>query len=101
MKISVVIPTRNAGQMLEQLLLSLAGQTMKPDEVIIIDSSSTDNTVEIADSFPGTKVITIPASSFNHGGTRDVGAKEAKGDLVLFMTQDAFPASANMIEIMV
>ncbi len=44
------------------------------------------------------QVITIPKSEFNHGGTRDLGVKHAKGDIILFLTQDAVPVNNTLIE---
>lgn len=48
MNISVIIPTLNAEKNISSLILDLQSQTLIPKEIIIIDSSSTDNTVKIA-----------------------------------------------------
>lgn len=96
-KISVVIPTLNAGDEFERLLQGLESQSRTPDEVLVIDSSSTDQTPDIAVAF-GARVVTIAQSEFNHGGTRNRAARMASGDLVVFMTQDAFPADDQFIE---
>ena len=47
MYISVIIPTLNAGANIEQLLSMIREQDVGPSEVIIIDSSSEDKTVDI------------------------------------------------------
>lgn len=60
--VSVVIPTLNAGQEIERLLDSLFNQTCPPDEIVVIDSSSTDNTQTLAKSYPKVNLITIPKS---------------------------------------
>jgi len=96
MKISVIIPTYNAEPYLPQLLESLKQQTI-PFELLIIDSSSTDNTVEIANKYTDT-VIVIPHEEFDHGGTRTKAAKMAKGDVVIFLTQDALPCHHTTLE---
>ena len=98
MNISVIIPTLNAGKHIEKLLLLLEKQTICPDEIIIIDSSSTDNTVSIAEKHKHTRVITIRQSEFNHGGTRNLGIKRSQGNIILFLTQDAVPANKSLIE---
>jgi len=97
MRISVIIPTLNAGASIGELLSKLLSQTMPPFEIIVIDSSSGDPTVNIADGM-GAKTIVIPQSAFNHGGTRNRAAKEAKGDILIFMTQDALPCDTILIE---
>ena len=88
--VSVVIPTLNAGPYLADVLTAIGRQKpCPPDEVIIIDSHSTDNTREIAKGFPGTRIETI--TNFSHGRARNMGAEMAGGELVVLMTQDAAP----------
>lgn len=97
MNISLIIPTYNASPYLPSLLGKLAAQTIKDFELIIIDSSSTDNTLETAEFFHA-KTFTIPKEDFDHGGTRNAGAKKARGDILVFMTQDAVPADEYSLE---
>ena len=96
MRISLIIPTLNAGPRIEQLLSRLAAQDKKPLETIIVDSSSDDNTVEIAKGF-GARTIVIPRRSFNHGKARNMAAAEAEGDVLVFMTQDALPYDNSLL----
>lgn len=90
MRISIIIPTLNASEYIKKLLSMLHAQDMKFAEIIIIDSSSVDNTVDTAKRF-GAKTIVIPGNTFNHGKTRNKAAMEAHGDILVFMTQDALP----------
>lgn len=96
--VSVVIPTLNAEEELAGLLDRLGTQTVAPAEIIIIDSSSDDRTVEIAESYPLVRLIEINRADFDHGGTRAMGFREAGGEYVLYLTQDAVPADNHMIE---
>lgn len=98
MSISVVIPTLNAESSLDALLSALESQGKKPDEILVIDSSSTDQTVQIAKRHPAVRTMVIPQAQFNHGGTRDLGVQNTQGDLIVFMTQDAVPASDRLLE---
>lgn len=98
MSISLVIPTLDAQTEIGELLKRLLSQTFCPDEIIVVDSASSDSTVEIASSFDGVRVIEIDRSDFNHGLTRDMAFKESTGDIVCFMTQDAIPADNRYIE---
>jgi rhamnosyltransferase len=96
MKISLVIPTLNAGGHIEDLLSRLSAQDVKPHETIVIDSSSGDATAEIARQC-GARTVVIPRQAFNHGGTRNRAAREAGGDVLVFMTQDALPLDNKLL----
>jgi len=94
--ITVIIPTYNAEKYIVPLLESLKKQTIQ-FELIIIDSSSTDNTVTKAKAYTDT-IITIPKNEFDHGGTRTKAAKIASGEIIIFLTQDALPYDNQTIE---
>jgi len=96
MKVSVIIPTYNAEPYLVQLLENLKQQTLS-FELIIIDSSSTDDTVELAKPYTN-HIITIPKNEFDHGGTRTKATKMARGEIVIFLTQDALPYDKYTLE---
>jgi rhamnosyltransferase len=94
--VSVIIPTRNAEAYIHRLIVSLKGQTIPP-EIIVIDSSSRDRTVSIADSL-GARTRIVLSGHFDHGGTRNLAVKHARGDILVFLTQDALPANEYLIE---
>jgi len=96
MKVSVIIPTYNGEEYLLKLLERLKNQTVS-FELIIIDSSSSDNTVTIAREYTD-NIIIIPTSEFDHGGTRTKAAKVATGEIIVFLTQDALPYDNYAIE---
>ena len=95
--ITIIIPTYNASKYLPSLLARLESQTIKNYELMVVDSSSNDNTVDIAQSHRA-NVITIPQSEFDHGGTRTLAAVEANGDILVYLTQDALPYNEYAIE---
>lgn len=97
MTISLIIPTLNGAKELPALMKRLRNQTMPPDEIIVVDSASTDGTAQLAGQL-GAKVIEIERKDFDHGGTRDKALRHSKGDFVLFMTQDALPVDEHYIE---
>lgn len=98
MRISLIIPTLNAGSEIGGLLETVLSQTVVPDEILVIDSSSGDDTVAIASSFDGVRVEVIRRSDFDHGGTRHQALLETGGDIVCFLTQDAIPANDEYFE---
>lgn len=91
-RVSVVIPVLNAERYLDRLIPAiLSQQPAPPDEIILVDSMSTDRTVEKAKSFDRVRVV--PIANFSHGRGRNVGVREASGDVVVLLTQDALPAN--------
>ena len=98
MKFSVIIPTYNGGSVWLESAKSISEQSIKPDAVYVIDSSSKDNTVAIAESYDF-RVKVIPSSIFNHGGTRNSAVKDLlESDVLMFMTQDAILNSDDAFE---
>lgn len=94
--VSVIIPTLNAEAYIHKLLKSLQEQSVSC-EIIIIDSSSSDNTVQIARSL-GLTAIKIKRKDFDHGGTRNLALSSASGDILVFLTQDALLKDTTCIE---
>lgn len=94
--ITVIIPTRNAEGHIRKLLDSLKRQSV-PSETIVIDSSSSDSTVSIAESL-GAKTKIIVRGLFGHGRTRNLGVRLAAGGIIVFLTQDALPADKHFLE---
>lgn len=97
-KASVVIPTYNAGPLLEQVLEAVDGQqTPWEFQCVIIDSGSQDQTLQICKKFsdrcPALDLYQIPKGEFQHGYTRNVGVDLSNAEFVAFITQDAIPAN--------
>lgn len=97
MKVSIIIPTLNAEKSVAELTLRLKQQTLPPVEIIVVDSSSDDRTVEIAAEM-GCRTKVIKRKAFDHGGTRNLGAKLSAGEVLVFMTQDALPVDNRLLE---
>jgi len=97
-KVGLIVPTLNAGSLWESWLKAFAQQTRKPDCLLVIDSSSSDDTVALARA-QGFDALVIPKSEFNHGGTRRLGVTMLSAvDIIVFLTQDALFASPDAIE---
>ncbi|HHX43559.1 MAG TPA: glycosyltransferase [Chloroflexi bacterium] len=99
-RVSIVIPTRNAGPSFAATLDAIATQDRPPDELLIIDSGSTDGTPERAERF-GARVMAIDPSAFGHGRTRNAGIAASTGDLVVLTVQDAIPADGQWLSALV
>lgn len=97
LKVIIIIPTRNGANDLERLLASLSTQALKTD-VCVVDSSSSDRTLEVA-SASGAVVSVIPVSEFNHGGTRQkMVVAKPDYDIYVFLTQDSHLADPDALE---
>jgi len=83
-----VIPVKDGGELLEQVLAAAIAQG--PSELIVIDSGSRDRSPEIARA-AGADLIEIAPEEFGHGRTRNLGADRSTGELICFLTQDAVP----------
>ena len=96
LSVSVVIPTLNAAPFLPGLFDAIFSQKpATPGEVILVDSMSTDATRELAAS--DARVRVVPIDDFSHGRARNLGAREARGEIVVLLTQDAVPADVRWL----
>lgn len=84
MKVSLVLVSKNEEEYVKKFFASLKKQTLKPDEVILVDSSS-DNTAKIAKPFVD-KLIVTPTKCAGHA--RNIGVKNSKGDIIVFTDVD-------------
>jgi glycosyltransferase involved in cell wall biosynthesis len=89
LRLSVVIPARNAALHLAPLLAALAPQLLPGDECIVVDDASTDNSARIAEEH-GVAILSL----LRRGGpsaARNAGAKRATGDVLVFLDADVAP----------
>lgn len=94
MRVALIIPTRNAVSHLDRLLPALAAQTLQPDEFLVVDSRSRDDSAARFRQ-AGARVEVIEPEQFNHGGTRRWASQQVSADVLIYLTQDAIPASAQ------
>ncbi|WP_265258436.1 glycosyltransferase family 2 protein [Verminephrobacter aporrectodeae] len=94
---SVLIPVKNGGPLLGEVLDTLLRQqTPWPFEVIVVDSGSSDGSVERVRT-RGVRCEVIAPEAFGHGRTRNHLASLSRGEFLVFLTQDARPASAHWL----
>ncbi|GBE35910.1 poly-beta-1,6-N-acetyl-D-glucosamine synthase [bacterium BMS3Bbin07] len=94
--LSVIIPIYNAAENIESNF-SILKKSPIVNEIIVIDTGSTDDSIKIAESY-GALIIEIEKHSFDHGKSRTLGGKKASGDILVYMTQDAVPVNKHSIE---
>jgi glycosyltransferase involved in cell wall biosynthesis len=89
--ISVIIPARNEEVSLADCLQSLVTQSGVGFEIIVVDDHSTDRTREIAESFPGVRVVDagpLPEGWTGKNNAVTCGARQARGEWLLFTDAD-------------
>ncbi len=97
---SVVIPVKNGVDTLESCLNGIFNQSVRDRmEVIIIDSGSTDGTLELLKKYP-VRIHHLPPKEFNHGETRNLGVKLSQGEFIMMTVQDATPIDQLWLETM-
>jgi rhamnosyltransferase len=98
---TVVLLTFNGDEYLDDVLKAVFRQkTSKKFEVLVIDSGSTDETLEIVKKYSKVRLHQIPNSEFGHGKTRNLAMSLADSPFVIFLTQDAVPAHDQWLDYM-
>ena len=83
MQVSVIMTVLNEGEAIKRLLNSLVAQERRPDEVIIVDGGSTDDTVSILSRYQGQlplQVIVSPGANISRG--RNIAIRAAAGPII-------------------
>jgi rhamnosyltransferase len=94
---TIVIPTKNGAADIGACLEAVYAQKDAGRfEVLVIDSGSTDGTLEIVRRYP-LRLEVIPPETFHHARTRNYAAGIAKGEVLVFLSQDAIPSSDNWL----
>lgn len=94
--VGLCIPTLDPGRWVDAMVAALAAQEPQPDRILVIDSASTDGTVERFAAV-GAEIERIEREEFDHGGTRNLGRQLLGTDVVVYLTQDAVPAGPRAV----
>lgn len=95
--VSAVIRALNEEAHIGRLLHGLKSQSKPPDELILVDSGSTDRTVEIARA-NGCKIVTIAKKDFTFGRALNRGCEAATGDALLIVSAHVYPVYNDFLE---
>jgi glycosyltransferase involved in cell wall biosynthesis len=90
LRISVIVRCYNEERHIGRLLSGLVRQTRQPDQIVIVDSGSTDATLAIARRFP-VDIETIRPEEFSFGRSLNIGCRAATGDLLVFASAHVYP----------
>ncbi|HWQ60341.1 MAG TPA: glycosyltransferase family A protein [Candidatus Fimivivens sp.] len=99
METSVIIRTKNEEKWIGKVLEMLERQTYRDFEIIIVDSGSTDRTLDIAEKHTD-RIIRIPPEEFSYPHALNVGCKAARAEkYFLFLSAHSLPVSEDFIRI--
>lgn len=95
---SIVIRTLNEARYLDEVLGSVACQTYPAPcrEVVVVDSGSTDRTLEIARAH-GCRIVPIAREQFSFGRSLNLGCDAARGDFLVFISGHCVPTDADWL----
>ena len=96
--ITVLIRTFNEVASIGRALDLVLGQSLPPLEVVVVDSGSTDGTLDVVRDTRGVRLITIRPEDFTYGRSLNVGFEAARGDVVVLLSAHAFPSSRDWLE---
>lgn len=94
---SIVIRAYNEAEHIGRLLDGIARQTVGPVEVILVDSGSTDRTVEIA-AGRGARILRIPSEEFSFGRSLNLGLRAASHELAVIASAHVRPVYPDWLE---
>jgi rhamnosyltransferase len=96
--VTIAILTYNGERYLGAILEAIRAQGYAGHtEVLVIDSGSSDRTLDVVAAHPEVRLHTIPNSEFGHGRTRALAARLAHTDYVAYLTHDAVPLGSDWL----
>ena len=96
-RVSIVVRALNEAANLPALFDGIARQTRQPDEVILVDSGSTDETVSISER-AGARVVHMASHDFSFGRALNIGCTAATGDVFVFVSAHVYPLDEHWLE---
>jgi rhamnosyltransferase len=95
--VSIVVRALNEAEHLPALFTGLLRQTVRPTEVVLVDSGSTDESVAIAEAH-GARIVRIRPEDFSFGSALNAGCEAAKGDIIAFASAHVYPLDSHWLE---
>jgi glycosyltransferase involved in cell wall biosynthesis len=96
--VSLVVRARNEARHIGRLIDLALAQTQPPDEIVVVDSGSTDGTPDIALSRPGVRLEKIDPGDFTFGRSLNHGIEHAQGDVIVIASAHVYPVYATWLE---
>lgn len=97
-RVAILIRTKNEASWLPETLARLRVQSKPADEIMVVDSGSTDGTVDIARSTPGVRLVEMKEATFTYGRSLNVGISKTDCDFVACLSAHALPRDSQWLE---
>ena len=94
---SIVIRTLNEAKHLENLMQGIHSQSYQDWEIVLVDSGSTDGTLEIAERY-GARIFHIPSNEFTFGRSLNRGCAESRGKYLVFASGHVWPITNSWLK---
>lgn len=88
MRVSVVLPVYNRAHYVGEAIESVLAQTLPPDELIVVDDGSTDDSVAVVERFARPEIRVLRQPNGGIGSARNAGLRAVTGELVAFIDSD-------------
>jgi len=87
-RVSVVVPTWNRKERLEEAIASILAQTYEDYEIVVVDDGSTDGTREWIERHPNPRLVYLRQENRGSSSARNAGIRAARGELIAFLDSD-------------
>ncbi len=94
--VSVVIRVRNEAFALRKVLCALEAQDLTPEEIVVVDNESSDDSNMVAREY-GAKVVGLPRRNFTYGGALNVGIRSTSSEFVCILSAHAMPVGPGFL----
>lgn len=99
-KVSIVIRSYNEERHIGRLLEGIGHQSFSDFEIVLVDSGSTDRTVDIAQAH-GVRVVTLKKEEFSFGRSLNLGCEAARGEILVFASAHVYPSRKDWLALLV
>src|SRR5690348_7331204 len=86
--VSAIVTTYNYARFVPEAIESILQQTVRPDEIVVVDDGSSDNTAEVVARYAAAGVRYVYQANGGAGAARNRGLRETQGELVAFLDGD-------------
>lgn len=96
--VTVIIVNWNGERHLAQCLPAVIGQSVPPDEIIVVDNGSTDGSLDLLERFPSVRAVQLPENRGFAGGNK-AGYELATGEYIVLLNNDTLPGASWLTEL--
>ncbi len=101
-RVSIIVRTYNEEQHISDLIAAIHAQEFDGQiEILVVDSESTDRTVELARAFENVTVVSIPKASFSYGYALNKGLQQARGNIAISISAHCIPVGKDWLNVLI